>query len=86
MLRWCAGQRDQVFAIDGKATKTVQAKMDDLLMVLNRSDLRVEKGLEFILRNGRSHFLFLAIQKSVLQCFRSKRATAASIEWSGDAM
>jgi hypothetical protein len=51
---------EHVFSLEGKASKTVQAKLADLTFVLHRSYLHIDKGVEFFLCDGRSYFFFFS--------------------------
>jgi hypothetical protein len=49
---------EHVFSIEGKAAKTIQFQLSEIVWVLHRSYLHLDKGLEFFVRSGRSYFFF----------------------------
>jgi hypothetical protein len=49
---------EHVFSLEKNASKTIRGRLDELNMVLHRSYLHINKGLEFFFTNGRSYFWF----------------------------
>lgn len=47
-----------LFSMENKASKTIQMKLKDIIWVLHRSYLHIDRGLEFFTRFGQSHFFY----------------------------
>ncbi|OHS98601.1 hypothetical protein TRFO_35002 [Tritrichomonas foetus] len=52
---------EYLFSIEGNSSKTVEFKLNELVWVLHRSYLHIDRGLEFFCKDGRSYFFYFSL-------------------------